>query len=152
MIFRHKRVCYATKVHKIIYWLILFLSLFLIFFSPVANAETKGSIAASTVNVKDEFFSKPNKAVQMKEYSWSVGSFISIHLTNFSLPDGDYITISSPDGSYVYRYEEKGKVVRGGDATLTNFWATHIPGNTAVLKYYSNSMKVDSEPRVVSKS
>jgi len=64
--------------------------------------------------------------------------YISIHFAGFDLADGDYIEISSPDGKYQYTYTGKGKKVRGGKETLSNFWARHIPGETAIVTLYSN--------------
>jgi hypothetical protein len=46
------------------------------------------------------------------------------------------VEISSPDGRYGYRYEGKGKKVRGGRAVLNAFWASHIPGYTAVVRLH----------------
>lgn len=62
--------------------------------------------------------------------------YISIHFAKFDLAHGDYVDISSPDGRYGYRYEGKGKKVRGGRAVLSAFWASHIPGDTAVVRLH----------------
>ena len=72
-------------------------------------------------------------------FHWSDAGYIAIHFSNFDLAPGDYVEISSPDGRYYYEYKEKGKVVRGGQAVLSNFWATHIPGDTAIVRLYSKN-------------
>ena len=57
--------------------------------------------------------------------------YISIHFSGFDLRPGDFVEISSPDGRFYFTYREKGKVVRGGEAVLDNFWARHIPGDSS---------------------
>lgn len=73
-------------------------------------------------------------------HSYNAG-YIALHFSKFDLAPGDYVEISSPDGSFVYTYKEKGKSVRGNKAVISEFWATHIPGDTAVVKLYSKSNK-----------
>jgi len=72
-------------------------------------------------------------------FHWPRASYINIHFTEFDLAPGDYVEISSPDGKYKYRYEGKGKVVRGGKVTLAEFWASHISGDTAIVRFYNTS-------------
>ena len=74
-----------------------------------------------------------------QELSWANAGYIAIHFSNFDLAEGDYVEISSPDGKYVYTYNGKGKVVRGGEAVLSEFWATHIPGDTAFVRLISSN-------------
>lgn len=66
-------------------------------------------------------------------------TYIRIHFAEFDLASGDYVEISSPDGKYRYQYEGKGKVVRGGEAVLSAFWASHIPGDTAIVRLNSTN-------------
>lgn len=67
--------------------------------------------------------------------------YIAIHFSKFDLAPGDYVEISTPDGSYSYTYRGQGKQVRQGQAIISEFWATHIPGDTAVLTLHANSRK-----------
>jgi lysyl endopeptidase len=67
--------------------------------------------------------------------------YIAVHFSAFDLAPGDYAEISSPDGKFYYTYREKGKAVRGGEAVINNFWATHIPGDTAIVRLYSHSRR-----------
>ena len=67
--------------------------------------------------------------------------YLAIHFSKFDLGPGDKVEISSPDGKFYFTYREKGKVVRGGEAVLDNFWARHMPGDTLVVRLYSNSRK-----------
>ncbi len=78
-----------------------------------------------------------------KTLHWANASYISIHFSAFNLAAGDYVEISSPDGRYRYQYEGKGKVVRGGAAILSEFWATHIPGDTVIIRFHSSNPKGD---------
>jgi hypothetical protein len=74
-----------------------------------------------------------------KTFHWPNASYIKIHFADFDLATGDYVEVSSPDGTYTYRYTGKGKVVRGGAAVLSTFWATYIPGDTAVVRLYATN-------------
>ncbi len=69
--------------------------------------------------------------------------YISLHFSKFDLAPGDYVEISSGDDTVVHSYRGKGKVVRRGNAvkSISNFWAAHIPGDTAVIKIYSKNPK-----------
>lgn len=67
-------------------------------------------------------------------FHWPNAGYVAIHFSQFDLAPGDYVEISSPDGSYYYTYKEKGKVVKGGTEVISEFWATHIPGDTAVVR------------------
>jgi hypothetical protein len=67
-------------------------------------------------------------------FHWPDAGYIAIHFSQFDLAPGDYVEISSPDGRYYYTYKEKGKVVKGGQEVISEFWATHIPGSTAVVR------------------
>jgi len=67
--------------------------------------------------------------------------YIAVHFSAFDLGPGDYVEISSPDGKFYFTYREKGKVARGGEAVLSNFWARHMPGDTMIVRLYSNSRK-----------
>lgn len=67
--------------------------------------------------------------------------YLAIHFSKFDLGPGDKVEISSPDGKFYFTYKDKGKVVRGGEAVLSNFWARHMPGDTAIVRLYSNSRK-----------
>lgn len=71
-------------------------------------------------------------------FNYPGAGYVSIHFSKFDLAPGDYVEISSPDGRFMYTYRGKGKEVRGGAAVISNFWATHIPGDTAVVKLYSH--------------
>ncbi|MCP4152993.1 MAG: hypothetical protein GY757_34995 [bacterium] len=62
--------------------------------------------------------------------------YIAIHFSSFDLGTGDRVEISNGDGSLFYTYTEKGKLGMGGEV-LGAFWATHIPGDTAVVKLHS---------------
>jgi len=73
-----------------------------------------------------------------EEFSWQDASYISIHFSEFDLAPGDFVEITSPDDQYGYVYQGQGKVVRGGAATLSEFWASHIPGESAVVRLYSS--------------
>jgi PKD repeat protein len=80
-----------------------------------------------------------------KTYTWPDAGYIALHFSEFDLAPGDYVEVSSPDGNIVYAYKDKGKWVKEkGDANakqISSFWATHIPGDTAVVRLVSNNKK-----------
>jgi hypothetical protein len=75
-------------------------------------------------------------------------SFIAVHFVQFDLARGDYLEISSPDGSYRYTYQEKGKKVHRRKQSkeleasqISEFWATHIPGDRAIVTLVGKNKK-----------
>lgn len=76
-----------------------------------------------------------------EEISYPNAGYISIHFSQFDLAKGDVLEISSPDGKYFYTYKEKGKKVKHRTHTevLSSFWATHIPGDTAIVRLISKN-------------
>ncbi len=80
-------------------------------------------------------------AVMEKVFHWPNASYISLHFNQFDLAAGDIVSVSNPSGELCYIYEGRGKAVRGGAATISSFWATHIPGDTAIVKLYSQNPK-----------
>lgn len=79
--------------------------------------------------------------VYERVFHWPEAGYISIHFSNFDLTPGDFVEISNPDGRFSYKYNARGKIVRGGQAILSEFWATHIPGDTAVVKLQSRKRR-----------
>lgn len=76
-----------------------------------------------------------------KVYHWPNAGYISIHFSKFDLAPGDYLEITNPEGTYFYVYNGRGKAVRGGQEIISEFWATHIPGDTAVVRLHSRNPK-----------
>jgi hypothetical protein len=74
-----------------------------------------------------------------KVFTYPEAGYIAIHFSKFDLAPGDYVEISSPDGRFYYTYRGKGKAVRSGKAVISEFWATHIPGDMAVVRLYSKN-------------
>ena len=62
-------------------------------------------------------------------------TYIAVHFARFDLERGEKVVISTPDGKYAYGFQGMGKDPSG------NFWATHVPGDTAVVTYYHNGDK-----------
>ncbi len=84
-----------------------------------------------------------------KEFHWNNAGYIAVHFSKFELAKGDYVEIVSPDGAYRYVYEEGGKKVKRFkkgkkdrvEVQIDTFWATHIPGDTAVVRLVSKNKK-----------
>jgi PKD repeat protein len=108
----------------------------------------------SRVKVGEEVLEKHNTphpykggkgVVWERTFYWPNAGYIALHFSEFDLAPEDYVEISSPDGRYYYRYKEKGKWVRAkGDKEpkqISAFWATHIPGDTVIVKLVSKNRK-----------
>lgn len=74
-------------------------------------------------------------------FHWPEAGYIAIHFSKFDLAPGDNLEISNAAGTISYTYNGKGKVVRGGQKIISEFWATHIPGDTAVVTLHSRNPK-----------
>ncbi|MCK4762146.1 MAG: trypsin-like peptidase domain-containing protein [Candidatus Aminicenantes bacterium] len=72
-------------------------------------------------------------------FHWPEAGYIAIHFSQFNLAKGDYVEIANAEGTISYTYKEKGKSVKGGTEAISEFWATHIPGDTAVVTLYSKN-------------
>ncbi|TYZ66517.1 hypothetical protein PybrP1_013099, partial [[Pythium] brassicae (nom. inval.)] len=65
--------------------------------------------------------------------SYPQASYVAVHFSNFNLPEGDIVVVRSPDASVSHFYTGKGRDDRG------DFIASFIPGDTAVVQYFSAS-------------
>jgi len=120
-----------------------FLSLFVMILlivgsSPLFSKTQVGELVYEPFSTPHPY---PGKTVIEKVFHYPNAGYIAIHFSNFDLAPGDYVEIYSPDGRFSYTFKEKGKPVKGSTEVISTFWATHIPGDTAVLKLYSHSRK-----------
>jgi V8-like Glu-specific endopeptidase len=60
-------------------------------------------------------------------------TFLRIHFQRFNLPDGDYLTVSSPDGAEFWTYTGKGPHGTG------EFWSFGVESDTAIVELHSGS-------------
>ncbi len=74
-------------------------------------------------------------------FNFPNAGYIALHFSNFELAGGDVLEVSDPGSQRVYRYTETGKIVDSGPVPVrvSTFWATHIPGDTAVVRLISNN-------------
>lgn len=80
--------------------------------------------------------------IWQQEFHFPDAGYIAIHFSRFDLAKGDVVEISSPDGRFKYTFQDKGKKVKRfkngkkelEEIQISQFWATHIPGDTAVVK------------------
>jgi V8-like Glu-specific endopeptidase len=76
----------------------------------------------------------PDRPVAWSETVVSSGAtFIRVHFNKFNLPDGDYVTVASPDGSEYWTYTGKGPRGTG------EFWAFIVESDTAIVELHSGS-------------
>ncbi len=76
----------------------------------------------------------PSRPVSWSETVVSPGAtFLRIHFQKFNLPDGDYVTVSSPDGTDFWTYTGKGPRGTG------EFWSFIVESDTAVVELHSGS-------------
>ncbi|MCD0444182.1 serine protease [Glycomyces sp. A-F 0318] len=60
--------------------------------------------------------------------------YVKVHFERLLLNAGDYLTVSNPDGTESYRYEE----------SMVDQWATSITGDTAVVELHRGAGSPDS--------
>jgi lysyl endopeptidase len=60
--------------------------------------------------------------------------YVKVHFERLLLNAGDYVTVSSPDGTESYRYEE----------SMVDRWATSITGDTAVVELHRGANAPES--------
>jgi hypothetical protein len=125
------------------FWFVLVLALIL---STVGSSDLFSIVKVGEEVIDQYETSHPYSGkglVWEQEFHWPDAGYISIHFSKFDLGKGDIVEITSPDGRFVYRYKEKGKKVKKLDKKkpqqLSEFWATHIPGDTAVVRLYSKN-------------
>jgi len=61
-------------------------------------------------------------------------TFLRIHFAKLNLPDGDYLTVSSPDGSDFWTYTGKGPRGTG------ELWSFMVESDTALVELHSGSL------------
>ncbi len=85
-----------------------------------------------------------------QEFSYPDAGYIALHFSKFDLAKGDYVEVCSPNRRVRYIIDGKGKKVkikdgkRGKmvkDTEISTFWATHIPGDTAIVRLHSRNKK-----------
>jgi hypothetical protein len=113
-------------------------------FSPYLSSKAKvGEIVVQTFETPHPY--KAEKGVVWeKEFHWSNAGYIAVHFSTFELANGDYVEISSPDGKFNYVFKDKGKDVKdkkGNKKQISEFWATHIPGDRAIVKLVSKNKR-----------
>jgi V8-like Glu-specific endopeptidase len=76
----------------------------------------------------------PDRPAAWSETVVSPGAtFLRIHFQKFNLPDGDYLTVSNPDGSELWTYTGKGPRGTG------EFWSFMVESDTAIVELHSGS-------------
>jgi V8-like Glu-specific endopeptidase len=76
----------------------------------------------------------PSRPVTWSETVFSPGAtFLRIHFQKFNLPDGDYLTVSSPDGRDFWTYMGKGPRGTG------ELWSFIVEADTAIVELHSGN-------------
>ncbi len=127
---------------------IVFLALLVLFafsFSTSLSAKVKVGEEVLKKNSTPHPYEGGKGVAWEKTFYWPNAGYIAVHFAEFNLAPNDYVEISSPDGKYFYRYQDKGKWVKLKGAKdpiqMSDFWATHIPGDTAVVRLVSKNKK-----------
>jgi V8-like Glu-specific endopeptidase len=78
----------------------------------------------------------PDRPVSWSETVVSPGAtFLRVHFNKLNLPDGDYLTVASPDGSELWTYTGKGPRGTG------EFWSFIVESDTALVQLHSGMAK-----------
>jgi lysyl endopeptidase len=125
---------------------ILILILIALVFSPCLFSEIQvGEKVKQTFETPHPYQGEKG-VVWQKEFYYPDAGYIAVHFSKFELAKGDYVEISSPDGRFTYTYKEKGKKVKRFnnnkklvEKEISVFWATHIPGDRAIVKLVSKN-------------
>jgi V8-like Glu-specific endopeptidase len=76
----------------------------------------------------------PDRPAAWSETVVSPGAtFLRVHFQKLNLPDGDYLTVSNPDGSELWTYTGKGPLGTG------EFWSFIVESDTALVELHSGS-------------
>ena len=74
----------------------------------------------------------PDRPAVWTETVYSSGAkFLRLHFQKLNLPDGDFLTVSSPDGSEYWTYTGKGPLGTG------EFWSFSVDGDTAIIELHT---------------
>lgn len=74
----------------------------------------------------------PDRPVAWSETVASPGAtFLRLHFNRFNLPEGDYLTVASPDGTEFWTYTGKGPLGTG------EFWSFMVESDTAIVELHS---------------
>ena len=65
-------------------------------------------------------------------YSYPGASYVKLHFDRMTMLPGDYLTVSSPDGTEAYRYDAPGVL----NTAAVDKWAMSVTGDTAVLEMH----------------
>jgi hypothetical protein len=122
-----------------LFWVFLVATLILICPSDLFPKVKVGEEVEQTFETPHPYTGKG--VVWEQEFNWPGAGYISIHFSEFDLAKGDYIEIFSPDGRFYYTYKENGKKVNRGTESISAFWATHIPNDTAIVRLVSKNKK-----------
>lgn len=74
------------------------------------------------------------------QISYDGASYVAVHFSNFNLPDGDVVIVRDPESTVGYVYTGKGRDER------SDFISTFIPGDTAIVQYFSLTETASTEP------
>ena len=114
-------------------------------YSAVAVMAVTASVSAAPTKVGEE---RPYSLTSPAEYpfgpahrevTWSEtvaspgATFLRLHFEKFNLPPGDYLTVSSPDGSDFWTYTGQGTLGTG------EFWSFIVESDRAVVELHSGT-------------
>lgn len=110
-----------------------------------AKAETRTFTQEVGTKVNAEFAVDYTESTERAQKIHKAGaSYIKVHFSKLKLSDGDYITVSSPEGdeTYTYHGDPTAGAKASGDASYTvhgdsGFAAMSVEGDTAIVKLHS---------------
>ncbi len=125
------------------------LALFVFLFSPVLSPAVQVGEKVIERFETDHPYPGGKDAAWEKTFHYAGAGYIAVHFSQFDLAKGDYVEIFSPDGKFRYIFEEKGKKVKLfkkgtrelEEQMLSSFWASHIPGDTAIVRLVAKNKK-----------
>ncbi|MCP4156592.1 MAG: PKD domain-containing protein [bacterium] len=128
------------KKHQLIY-----VTLFLVIFSTCLLSKVQVG-----EHVQEQFapavqYTCGSGVVFEEVFNHPGAGYIALHFGKFKMAPGDYVEVSNESGSLFYLYDGDGKLVNNGKDRISTFWATHIPGDTAIVRLHSKNLSQTSK-------
>lgn len=91
-----------------------------------------GEAEPMLIETNHPYEARSTGVVWRRVVQWPRASYIALHFKSFDLAEGDYVTVSHPEGLRSVKYTGRGKL------DLGSFWATHIPGDVAIVELHGS--------------
>lgn len=99
-------------------------------------SQPKGLAQIGETEIADLQLNYQEEDGQSQVIHYPAASFLKVHFGSFHLLEGDYVTVSDPEGIEVYTYPQDFGDGNDGEA---GFWAMSVMGDTVVLELHAQN-------------